>query len=70
MLSAMFIGLFWVAAWIIPLWIVIRRTGNPAPLALIALIPPLGIVLLWWLAFGRWPAVPDGGGTDLMKPPP
>ena len=46
-----------IAIWIIPLWRISARAGYPGALALLALFPPLAIILLWALAFAKWPAL-------------
>ena len=47
------------AAWVIPLYKIFGRIGWARGLAFIALIPPLAVVLLWCIAFGRWGAVEE-----------
>ncbi len=49
--------------WVFPIWKILERTGRPGPLALIALVPMLGLVLLWWIALSRWPAQERSAGT-------
>ena len=45
--------------WMWPLWLIIERTGNPGPVALITIVPVFGLIVLWWLALARWPAFAD-----------
>jgi hypothetical protein len=40
---------------VIPFWRILPRAGLPAPLSLVSIIPPGPLVLLWILAFKRWP---------------
>ena len=40
---------------IVPFWFLLPRAGIPAPVALIAFIPLGAILLLWVMAFKRWP---------------
>ena len=40
---------------IIPFWKILPRAGIPAPVALIAVVPLAALVLLWVLAFKKWP---------------
>ena len=56
--------------WIFPLWKIIERTGRPGAIALIAIIPLLGLVLLWWIAFARWPSQNSNapGSTVAHRP--
>jgi len=52
------IGLLFLVVLVIwPLWLIIRRTGNPGPAALLILVPVVGTLVLWWLALARWPAL-------------
>jgi hypothetical protein len=46
-----------IFAWIFPLWRIIGRTGHHPALALIGFFPLTALILLWWLAYARWPAV-------------
>ncbi|MEO8558393.1 MAG: hypothetical protein ABI439_04975 [Rhodospirillales bacterium] len=52
------IGLLGLVLWIWPLWLIIARTGRPGALALLAIFPLAGLIVMWWLALSRWPA-PD-----------
>lgn len=45
------------AAWIVPLYSIMGRIGWSRGWAFVALIPPLAIVVLWAVAFGRWNSV-------------
>jgi len=40
---------------IIPMWRLLPRAGIPAPIAILSIIPFALIVLLWIMAFKRWP---------------
>ena len=40
---------------VIPFWRILPRAGLPAPVALGAVIPLGAVILLWVLAFKRWP---------------
>lgn len=40
--------------WIIPLYRICGRVGLSRAWAFVALFPPLGMVLLWVIAFVRW----------------
>lgn len=42
-------------ALVIPFWRILPRAGLPAPMSLISIIPLGGIILLWIMAFKRWP---------------
>lgn len=43
--------------------VVIGRTGRSPYLSLLLLFTPLNIILLWWLAYTKWPKV-DGQKDD------
>jgi hypothetical protein len=45
------------AIWIIPLYAILGRIGWSRAWTLFALVPPLAIVLIWFIAFGRWNSV-------------
>ncbi|MBV1702685.1 MAG: hypothetical protein KGQ46_12785 [Hyphomicrobiales bacterium] len=40
---------------VIPYWKIFPRAGWPAPLALLMLFPPLHLIILYILAFKKWP---------------
>jgi hypothetical protein len=52
------------AIWIIPLFTILGRVGVARGWAFVALFPPLGMVLLWVIAFMRWPI----GSTPVQRP--
>ena len=41
---------------VVPFWFLLPRAGIPAPVALVAFIPICAIILLWVLAFKKWPS--------------
>jgi hypothetical protein len=41
--------------WVIPLYRLLPRAGMSANLAWLGVIPVVGLILLWILAFSRWP---------------
>ena len=49
-----------------PLWKIVGRTGHPAILSILFLIPLANILFVWFLALSKWPAlerrVPAGPG--------
>jgi hypothetical protein len=45
--------------WVFPLWRIIGKAGYPPVLSLFAIFPAVGLILLWWLAFARWPISRD-----------
>jgi hypothetical protein len=40
-----------------PMWRICTKAGFPGPLGLMAVIPVLNLVLLFFLAFAEWPAL-------------
>ena len=44
-----------VALYILPLWRIARKMGYPGLLAILALLPGINIILVYFLAFTRWP---------------
>jgi hypothetical protein len=44
--------------WVIPLWVLLKRVGYNPVWALLALIPPFMLVLVWVLAFAPWRTAP------------
>ena len=40
---------------VVPFWKIFPRAGWPAPMALLMMVPVLNWILLWVLAFKRWP---------------
>lgn len=43
----------WVV-WIVPLYRILGRVALPKGLAFLALFPPLGLIILWVIAFSGW----------------
>lgn len=46
---------------IIPIWKILQRVGLDPRLSLLMLIPAINILLLYYVAFTRWPR--DAGST-------
>lgn len=44
-----------LVAW--PAWRICAKAGFPGPLGLMAILPLLNLVLLFFLAFAEWPAL-------------
>jgi hypothetical protein len=57
---------------IIAYWKIIAKTGNAGPMALLLLIPIVNLIVLYWLAFGDWPALrqTQNGYAPQGYPPP
>ena len=50
------------AIWVIPLWRIVGKAGFPRPLALLAFVPGVNLVMLWVFAFVRWPVERSAAG--------
>jgi hypothetical protein len=52
-------AVFWAASlllWVIPMWMVLKRTGKIPAIALVGFVPLVGpLVVLFVIAYGRWP---------------
>lgn len=42
-----------------PFWMLFRRTGHVPAWSLLMVVPPVNLVLLWWLAWKTWPSQPE-----------
>ena len=65
-------GLLGAALIIVPFWVIFKKAGLGGPLSLLMLIPFVGIIMLYVLAFSRWKVVPapEFGGYPPAYPPP
>jgi len=59
----MFVFVFVLALFLVPLGRIMGRAGWSPWMALLFPIPIVGIVLLWSFAFARWPAM-DGRNSN------
>ncbi len=53
--------------WILPLWRILERLGYRPAWALVAVVPPLALLLLWVLAGRKWP-IPDAAERQRSDP--
>ena len=44
---------------VIPFWQIFKKAGMPGALSLLMVIPLIGTVLLYFLAFSRWKNQPE-----------
>jgi hypothetical protein len=70
-----FVGIVIAAFFVFLFWRIFTKAGMAGPLALIAIVPGIGpLVVLCILAFGEWrvtPVAPQyGGGLQPYPPPP
>jgi hypothetical protein len=66
-------GLVGAAIMIIPFWVIFKKAGMSPFLSLLMLLPLVGIVMLYVLAFSQWRVVPApeyGAGYPPAYPPP
>ncbi len=66
-------GLLGTALIIIPFWVIFKKAGLGGPLSLLMLIPFVGIIMLYVLAFSRWKVIPApeyATGYPPAYPPP
>jgi hypothetical protein len=56
-----------LAVVVIPYWLIFKKAGFPAPLALLMPVPLVGVVVLYVVAFSRWKVTPQ---VAYAPPPP
>ncbi|KQS82958.1 hypothetical protein [Rhizobium sp. Leaf384] len=52
------IVLIFAVGFVAPFWIIFKRTGLPAILSILTVLPLISIVFLWIIALKRWPNDP------------
>ncbi len=65
-------GVLGAALIIVPFWVIFKKAGLGGPLSLLMLLPFVGIIMLYVLAFSRWKVVPapEYAGYPPAYPPP
>jgi len=54
---------------VLPFWVIFEKAGFPGPLALLMAVPGINLVMLFFLAFAKWPAQERSGrGEDTSRP--
>jgi hypothetical protein len=54
----MFVGVM-ISIAIVPLWMIAKRAGlNPA-ISLLTVVPFIGLIVMYYIAFAKWPNVPS-----------
>ena len=48
---------FWGILLVIPFWQIFKKAGMPAPLSILMIVPLVGFVMLYVLAFSTWKPV-------------
>ena len=64
---------FWGILLVIPFWQIFKKAGMPPPLSLLMIVPLVGFVMLYVLAFSTWKPVQTaypidyraGGGPSI-----
>ena len=59
--------LFWLGIMIIPFWKIFSKAGYKGALSLLMVIPFVGIVLLFFLAFSEWPIEKKTGAREVPR---
>jgi hypothetical protein len=54
---------FWFVP-MIPTWKILSRMGLPGPLALLLIVPFAALILLFVVAFSRWPNAAGSAAED------
>ncbi|CAN7366589.1 hypothetical protein [Acidovorax sp. LjRoot117] len=49
-----------LALFIVPLWRILQRAGFNGALSLLMFVPIVNMLLLWFVAFSKWPSDRDG----------
>jgi hypothetical protein len=42
---------------VVPFWVIFQKAGFPGALSLLMMVPGINVVMLFVLAFARWPAL-------------
>ena len=54
-LMTLIVGLLFV----LPFWKIFGRAGFPPWLSILMIVPVLNIIMIYFVAFAEWPAMPD-----------
>lgn len=54
--------LVWIAVILPPFWKIFAKAGFSPWLALLVLVPLVNLIVLYVVAFSRWPALPEQAG--------
>ena len=58
-LIALFVSIVASILTILPFWKICARVGFPGALSLLMLVPVANVILPFYIAFARWPALPE-----------
>ncbi len=59
LLITLFVSVIASILTVLPFWKICSRAGFPGALSLLMLVPVANIILPFYIAFARWPALPD-----------
>ncbi len=54
---ALFAAVIGAVLTVIPFWKICAKAGFPAPLSLLMLVPVANVILPFYIAFAKWPAL-------------
>ncbi|WP_429111382.1 hypothetical protein, partial [Aeromonas rivipollensis] len=46
---------FYTVIIVIPCWRILKKAGYPPALSLLAMVPLVNVIALWFFAFAKWP---------------
>jgi hypothetical protein len=67
LLSLLVMTALWIVVWVVPFWKIFSKAGFPGALSLLMLIPVVQIVVLFVVAFSRWPALERAGAPPHQQ---
>lgn len=54
---------------VLPFWVIFEKAGFPGALSLLMMVPGINVIMLFVLAFARWPALERGEETKTAGRP-
>ncbi len=58
--SGWLVMLITAAIVVVPFWFIFKKTGHPAWLSVLMVVPLVNLILLYFLAFSDWPRLREG----------
>lgn len=46
-----------LSIFLVPAWLIFKKAGYPGWASVLLCIPMINIVVLWWFALAKWPAL-------------
>ena len=56
--------------WVIPAWMICKKAGYPAALGLLVLVPLVNVIMVYFVAFSKWPVLQRENEEVEIKEPP